>query len=130
MLLDAGIATIWQGRNKSSAGSMPDIMYDEQVFASYYGEKTVGIGRFWKAKAQDDCVDLLIQVQRSAKISTNYRCYLQPSGDSGATGWYKILQVQHVVDEDGQPMTDLTLQRIEGIDDEFSNNQESFASCI
>lgn len=127
MLLDAGIATIWQGRNKASIGSMPDMVYDKKVFESYYGEKTVGINRFLKSKAQNDRVDLLIQIQCSAKVSTNHKCSLQSYRDSSVTGWYKILQVQHVKDEDGQPMTDLSLERIEGFDDESGCNQECSA---
>ena len=34
-----------------------------------------------------------------------------------ATGTYKIIMVQQVTDEDGLPATDLTLERIEGIEE-------------
>ncbi|KJF38531.1 hypothetical protein TQ39_17570 [Ruthenibacterium lactatiformans] len=116
MLLDSGIATIWRGRNTASAGSMPLLVFDVKYFQSYYGDKTVGITRYWTAAAYDDRADLLIEVQRNAGISTADRCQLVPYFDSAAAGYYKILQVQHLLDSDGQPMTDLTLERIDSID--------------
>lgn len=116
MLLGDGIATIWRGRNSASAGSMPSIVYDVKLAASYYGDKTVGVTRYWTAKAHDDRADLLIEIQRCAKVSTADRCQVEPCGDTGAAGMYKIIQVQHVVDADGLPMTDLTLERLEALD--------------
>ena len=41
MVLDAGIANIFRGRNAAENGEMPNIVYDIQIFSSYYGEKTV-----------------------------------------------------------------------------------------
>lgn len=117
MNLDSGIAKIWRGANTSPPGSLPVIEYSTLYFSSYYGDKTVGITRFWTAKAQDDRADALIQVQRNSGISTDDRCELTPYFDEAAAGMYKILQCQQVTDEDGNPMTDLTLQRIEAIED-------------
>lgn len=118
MNLDSGVAMIWRGSNTSPAGSMPVYRY-EKLCESYYGDKTVGVTRFWAAKAQDDRADLLIQIQRNSGISAaTDRCQLSPYLDLDAAGMYKILQVQQVTDENGLPMTDLTLQRIEALDDE------------
>lgn len=117
MNLDSGIATVWRGRNKAPAGSKPDIVYDQKIFESYYADKTVGITRFWSAKAHDDRADLVIEIQRNAGISSaTDQCEIAPYLDLAAAGTYKILQVQQVTDEDGQPMTDLTLQRIEAVE--------------
>lgn len=117
MLLDSGIATVWRGRNTAPPGRKPVMKFDQKIYASYYGDKTVGITRYWTAKAQDDRADLLIEIQRCAEISTADRCQLEPGLDSAAEGYYKILQVQHLQDEDGQPVTDLTLERIGAIDE-------------
>lgn len=116
MLLDSGIATIWRGTNTAQPGALPVIKYDQNYFASYYGEKTVGVQRYWTAQAHDDRADLLIEIQRNAGISTADRCQLQPAFDAAAAGYYKILQVQHLVDDDGQPVTDLTLERIDSLE--------------
>lgn len=117
MLLDSGIATIWRAKTTSMPGNMPKEDFSEEYFKSYYGNKTVGITRFWTAKAHDDTADFLIEIQRNAGISTADRCQLTPYLDAEMGGYYKILQVQHVTDENGLPMTDLTLERIYVIDE-------------
>ncbi len=115
MVLDSGIATIYAGRNTAKKGDKPVIVYDQEFFRSYYGNQTVGITRFYKAKDFDNQADLLIRIARKG-ISTAMRCKLEPSLDIDLAGFYKILQVQQVMDEDGRPATDLTLERIENLD--------------
>lgn len=116
MLLNDGVATILRGRNTAQPGSKPKIVHDMTVAKTYYGEKTVGINRYWTAQAHDARADLLIEVPLVPDVTVEDRCmlapYLLPTG-----GAYKILQVQHVTDSDGLPCTDLTLERIGGIDD-------------
>lgn len=90
--------------------------YTQKLYRGYYGEKTVGINRFYTAKAHDDRADLLIQISRCPEISTADRCALRCYGRGKGKIYYKILQVQHVTDEDGLPATDLTLERIDSID--------------
>lgn len=115
MLLDSGKATIRRGINTAPAGAKPVYQYTD-FFESYYGEKTVGINRFYAAKAHDDQADFLIEIQRNGGIRTSDVCYLTPFMDAPSTGVYKIIQVQHVFDEDHLPKTDLTLERIDGVD--------------
>lgn len=116
MLLDSGIAAIFRYANSAQPGEMPQPSWQNQVFASYYGDKTVGIQRYWTAAAHDDRADLLIEIQRCSAVSTADRCMLQPVLDEAAAGLYKIIQVQHLLDEDGQPVTDLTLERIDSLE--------------
>ena len=115
MNLDSGTAYIYEGRNTAEKGDKPKITYDQLFFKSYYGARTVGIERYYRAKAYGNQADLLIRISRKG-ISTAMRCQLFPSLDLELAGFYKILQVQQVVDEDGRPATDLTLERIENID--------------
>lgn len=122
MLLDAGMVTVWAGENVAALGCLPKIQYTNKIFESYYGEKTVGVTRHYIAKAHNDKVDMLIQIQRSNKISTTHLCYVVPVSDAEGQSWYKILQVQQVLDEDGLPMTELALQRIEAVDDGAANH--------
>lgn len=116
MLLDSGVATIWRGRDTALSGSKPNIVYDQEVFSSYYGNKTVGINRYWAAQANNNQADLLIQIQRKSGILATDRCQLSPALDDADAGCYKIIQVQQVLDEDEQPATELTLGRIEGLE--------------
>lgn len=112
MRLDDGIATIYKPRQIGEPGKMAKEEHTERYFASYYANKTVGITRFWTAASHNDRADLLIEIQRNAGISTGDRCRLEPYLDEQATGYYKIIEAQHLIDEDGNPVTDLTLERM------------------
>lgn len=116
MELDAGIATILRGRNTAGNGEMPNIVYDTQIFKSYYAEKTVGITRFYTAQSNGSQADLLIEIQRCGSIRPSDICRLQSFYDSGISGDYVVIQPQQVINEDNLPATDLTLQRIEPIE--------------
>lgn len=119
MDLNGGIATILRGHNAADNGDPVDMVYDIEIMKSYYGEKTVGIQRFYTAKSYDGQADLLVEIQRCGGILANTDvCRLESFYDSGISGTYKILQAQHVLDENGTPMTDLTLQRIDPIEEE------------
>lgn len=115
MRLDNGLATIKRGTYSASSASMPSVVWTE-IYTSYYGEKTVGINRYYAALDHDDRADLIIEIQRNGGITTADQCVLDSLTDSGTSGTYKIIQVQHVLDDDGNPMTDLTLERVSGID--------------
>lgn len=117
MRLDAGIATICRGQNTAQNGEMPNIQYNKKIFESYYAEKTVGVTRFRTAQANNVRADVLIEIQRCGAITTEDICTVQAFDDAGISGTYKIVQVQNVWDENGLQMTDLTLQRIEPIEE-------------
>lgn len=122
MLLDDGIATIRRKVNVAPPGDKPFYEFDD-YFVSYYGEKTVGINRYWAAKSHDDQADFLIEIQRNGGIRTADICHIEPFKDIPAGGMYKIIQVQHVLDENQLPMTDITLERIDGVESELLENR-------
>ena len=117
MLFNDGIATVFAPVQNGKPGEKPKQEYTNQVFISYYGQKTVGVQRYWNASAHDDKADLLIEIQRFSGASTEQRVQLTPHVDTGLAGYYKILQFQHVANNDGLPATDLTLERIDAIDE-------------
>lgn len=109
MILGDGIISIVRDKNIAEIGEMP--RYEpHEILRSYYGEKTVGVNRYYTAKGQNDSIDMLIQIQRTKEI--------QPSTDRAciAGTYYRITQLQQVTDEDGLPMTDLSLERINGLE--------------
>ena len=116
MIRDSGIATVWRGRNTAPAGAKPVMVCDQKIVADYYGEKTVGIQRFYTARAQNARADLLVEIDRCGRILPDDRCQLESASNGADTGLYKIIQVQHLTDEDSLPVTDLTLERIDSID--------------
>lgn len=115
MVLDSGSVTICRGVNSASAGSMPSMVM-EDIYTSYYGEKRVGFARYFTAKEHGSRADMLIEIQRNGDIRTSDEAVLTSFYDNGTSGTYRIVQVQHVVDGDGQQMTDLTLERIDNLD--------------
>ena len=122
MLLDNGIMTVYRQENVSQPGDMPQYQW-VQIWQSFYGEKTVGVNRYYTAMAHDDQTDMLIEVQRNRDISTATdrvgidRQYLGlPAVDGDNNIYFRITQVQQVNDEDGLPMTDLALGRVEGLE--------------
>jgi len=113
--MDSGAVTISRGTNTASAGSMPCMTW-ATIHTGYYGEKTVGYARYFTAKEHGHRADLIVQIQRNGSIMTSDKVDLVAFADDGTTGSYRIIQIQHVVDGEGQPMTDLTLERIDGLD--------------
>lgn len=116
MPLDSGTLTVWRGINTAPAGGMPKMVY-ERIWGSYYADMTIGITRWYTAQQHGDRPDYLVRVQRvyNLKVGTD-RAILQPFGWQDKGGAYKIVQIQHVTDEENLPMTDLTLERDDGID--------------
>lgn len=118
MVLDGGIATIWRQELTSKPGEMPTSDYTLEYFKSYYAEKTIGFARHWAAKAYDRQASLMIEIQRKGGIDTSDRCELASYTDPELNGVYRIIQSQNLTNEDGLPVTDLTLERMDGPDDE------------
>lgn len=113
MILDEGIVTVLRRENISGTGDMPK-KQEKEVYRSFYGERTVGISRFYSARQTNDRVDLLIRVIQppvSVKIHADDVCELSADGMR-----YRIVQVQNLRDEDaGQDVCDLTLEMIDGV---------------
>lgn len=121
MILDAGIATILRRENISGTGDMPK-KQEKEVYRSFFGERTVGISRFYSARHTNDRIDLLIRVIQppvSVKIHADDVCFLSKDNMR-----YRIVQVQYMHDEDaGQDVCDLSLELITGgADDECTCN--------
>lgn len=109
MLLGDGIVTIYRQEDTAQPGEMPECAWT-QVWQSFFGEKTVGVNRYYTAMVHDDRTDMLIEVQRTRELS--------PATDRAEIGgaYYRITQVQQVTDDDGLPMTDLALERVNGLE--------------
>ena len=110
MILDDGCVVVSRKTNVSPAGNLPSYS-KETVYVSSYGNKTVGISRFYSALANNRQADLLIEINRCGAVRANDVCALESFKDDGLTGDYEVIQVQHLKDEDGIDVTDLTLER-------------------
>lgn len=114
-MYDSGTLTLQRGTNTAPPGEAPSMKF-LPVWGSYYEARTVGLQRYYTAKEHADQADAVVRVPRYYGISAaSDRVVLAPV-DHKDTGAYKVLQVQHVDDDDGLPATDITLERTGDLD--------------
>ena len=119
MTLDSGIVSIKRMTAGTPDGGLPRPSYTE-VFEGYYGTRTVGYNRYFTAQQADERIDLLVRIQRFAAWTSDLAVLL-PAMDDGTGGTYIVNMVQHLEDEDGLPVTDLSLRRTEGVNQPYSD---------
>lgn len=115
MLLDSGILEVCRLENNAPPASMPS----EQLVPlskHFYGERTVGYGRQYAAKGVSEQVDMVARIWQDRSVRIGMYVIFD-AGDQ-----YRIDNVQHILDEDGLRVTDLTLQRL---DDLYDVSRES-----
>lgn len=116
MPFDSGTLTVWRGVNNSPPGGMPSMHYS-QIWGAYYEDRTIGIQRWYTAQQHGDRPDFLVRVPRIWELSTaTDRVILSPFGWQDTGNAYRIIQIQQVLNEADLPVTDLTLERDDGID--------------
>ena len=114
-MLDSGELNVWRGTNTAPAGGMPVMTY-QQVWASYYENRTIGVSRYYTAQQHGDRADILVRVHRTYEVDpATDKVTLDPYDHMDGNA-YRVTQKQDVEDENGLPATDLTLERDEGID--------------
>lgn len=110
MLLDNGIVTVCKLKNVAQAGQMPKETLIP--FAKhYYGERIVGYGRQYAAKGVSEQVDMLIRIWEDRSVRIGMYAVIEGEGQ------LRIDNVQHLTDDDGLRVTDLTLSRLEELYD-------------
>jgi hypothetical protein len=102
-MFDDGQVEIYKLINTASAGDLPKGGSD-YLSAYWYEERTVGITRFYAALKTDVKLEMLIRIWRDKSIDTSMICKIDDTQ-------YRIVQVQHVLNEDGLEVTDLSLER-------------------
>lgn len=114
-MLDSGELIVWRGVNTAPPGGMPVISYSE-VWGSCYENRTVGITRWYTAQQYGDRADAVVRVHRTYGIRpAEDRIIINPYDHEDGNA-YRVTQKQDVLDDNGLPVTDLTLERVEGID--------------
>lgn len=118
MVLDSGTLIVWRGANTAPPGGMPDFNYTH-VWTSYYAERTVGVTRFYSGQQYGDRPDILVRVPRNHGLNPSTDIVKLRPYSYQDNNEYAILQVQHIVDEDGLPATEISLQKTNIADSEF-----------
>lgn len=115
MLFDAGIVEICRISEDATGAEMPKKTL-VPVMRCYYGERTVGFNRQYAAKGVSEQVDALIRIWQDRSV----RIGMYAITDDNAQ--YRIDNVQHLPDEDGLLVTDLTLRRLDDLYDVARKN--------
>lgn len=106
MLFDAGELAIYELVNVAKPGAKPveKLAYKSRHF---FGERTVGYGRMYAARGVNEQVDMLARIWEDRAIRIGMYAVTE-DGDQ-----YRIDGVQHLRDDDGLKVTDLTLSRLD-----------------
>ena len=114
MLFDAGILLLCRAVDQSEPGGMPCLKL-ELVSKHWFGERTIGYGRQYAAMGVNEKIDLLARIweDRSARIGM----YVIIDDVQ-----YRIGNVQHLMDENGLRVTELSLERLE---EKYEVNREN-----
>ena len=101
-----GTLTIYELVNTAERGLMPRCTLREKA-RHFYGERVIGYGRQYAAMGVNQRVDKLVRIWRDNEVNVHDYVLL----DDGHQ--YRIDMVQHLQDDDGLNVTDLTLYRWE-----------------
>lgn len=111
---DAGLVTICTLDDMAEPGNMPDEKLNP-LSQHYFEERSVGYNRQYAAMGVNERVDMLIRIWREPTVRigmfallTEYEGQVNENGDQ-----YRIDNVQHLLDDDGLKVTDLTLYRMD-----------------
>lgn len=125
MRFDSGEITFYAKRNSAQNGLRPAASYAE-LLTCCYAELTVGVSRYNQAKQNDAQIDMLVRIPRTFALRTEYAATIEPYSHEGSDEIFTIYQIQQTSDEDGLPVTDISLERNEGIDaGQIESNSDS-----
>lgn len=114
MTYDDGMITIYSLEEVGEPGDMPTEQLVEKT-RSLFGERTVGYGRQYAAKGVNEQVDRLVRIWEDRAIRIGMMGII---GDDPSEGeQYRIDNVQHLKDDDGLKVTDLSLRRLDELYD-------------
>lgn len=86
----------------------------EGIFALYaefdFEERSIGMTRNYMAKQNNEQIDRLIRVWQDRYILPDYICKIVDGVDSDVQ--YRIARVEHLDNNDGLKVTDLTLEKV------------------
>lgn len=118
-MMNDGLVVLCELTNLAEAGDMPHevlspLTEDGEALEWSFEDRVIGYNRQYVAKGVSERVDMLIRIWRApARIGmyavlTDYEGQENPDGDQ-----YRIDNVQHLLNEDGLKVTDLTLYRLD-----------------
>ncbi len=118
-MLDRGILCVCTLTNTAANGAMP-VEQLTPLSRHCYEERAIGYGRQYAAKGVNEQVDLLARIWYDGAVRIGMIVYLEDTNEQ-----FRIDNVQHLIDDNGLRVTDLTLSRMEDYYDVISNTQQT-----
>ena len=106
MTFDDGTLSIYATENIAPAGAKP-IIGLKLKSSHFFGYETIGLTRHYAAKQAKTLISDLVHVWQDRNIKPEDICILEDGLQ------YKCELVQHVLNEDGLPITRITLERLD-----------------
>lgn len=106
---DDGIVKIYELTNSGANGLMPRMtkVLHSQHFFEY---RTVSFRRYFERSGVNMQVDHVIRIWEDRTLKTNMIRLI-------GSDYYRIIQVQHMFDEDNLRVTDLSLERVSDLEE-------------
>ena len=98
--------TLYRLVNTAEKGLMPQYTLSK-LSDEFYAERVIGYNRQYAAMGVNQRVDILARIWRNCMIRINDYAVLEDGNQ------YRIDFIQHMDNDDGLPVTDLTLVRLE-----------------
>lgn len=99
-------------RNEGMNGKMPDYILAPIGPDLYdFEERVIGMSRQYAAKGASEQIDLIARIWREPAARIKMHAIVTDS--EGYDGQYRVTNVQHLLDDDGLKVTDLTLERMD-----------------
>lgn len=111
MILDDGMVEILAVREITTPGRKPKQIICPLFEPVFYGELNVGYRRQYAAMGVSQQVDRLLRIWQDRRITIGMVAILEDDVQ------YRIDHVQHLLDEEQEPVTHLTLRRLDNLYD-------------
>ena len=105
MTFDDGVLEIYETKNISNPGMKPEtilVLKDKY----YFGYESIGVTRHYAAKQVKSKISNIVHVLQDRAILGEDICMLEDGLQ------YKCDLIQHTINEDGLPITRITLERL------------------
>ena len=113
---DDGILDIYELTNNARNGLMPS--WTKTLVSSHYFEyRTVGYHRYFTAQGINSQIDLVCRIWEDRSIKNNQVALL--NGE-----YYRIVQIQHLYDDDFLRVTDLSLERVSNLEEILEEEED------
>lgn len=105
-MIYTGLMAIYQLKNIAPKGLMPAEKL-VKVCDEYYEERTIGVTRYYAALGADRRVDMVARIWLNPEVFPGQYAILEDGNQ------YRVDFTQKTTDDDGLPVMDLTLVRLE-----------------